>query len=512
MAQERLTVRKIKEILRLKYEAGLSNRAIGRACRVSCSTISEYTQRATRAGVSWPLPENLSEEELYRKLFPEAKRASTTEKPMPDWEMVQKELRKKGVTLRLLWQEFSEQHPDGYRYTQYCVHYRQWSHTHNPSMHRDHKGGEEMEVDYVGATLPITNPETGEITQSAIFVATLPASNRLYAEVQPNQGLSNWINGHVRAFEFFGGVPRIVRPDNLKSGVKSPSYYDPDLNPTYQELAEYYRVAVIPARIRHPKDKASVENGVQNVERWVLAPLRKRPFFSIAEANRAVRKQLEALNQREMKLVGKSRDQLFEELDKPALRPLPERPFEFAIWKKARVNIDYHVAFEKHYFSVPHFLIHEEVNLRVTERMVEIFHKGERVAVHPRKKQAGQYSTCSEHMPSHHRFVAEVNTERLLDWAAKVGPQTEQWVSALFRSRSYPEQTYRTCLGVLNLAKKYGGEQIERACQIAFEARLLSYRDVKAELDHQSKLLSLPDPQPSAFPVHENIRGDVYYN
>ena len=512
MSQERLTVRKIKEILRLKYEAGLSNRAIGRACRVSCSTVSEYTQRARHAGLSWPLPESLSEEELYSKLFPEAKRVNTAERPMPDWETVQKELRKKGVTLRLLWQEFSEQHPDGYRYTQYCVHYRQWSRTHNPSMHREHKGGEEMEVDYAGVTLPITNPETGEISQAAVFVATLPASSRLYTEVQLNQGLSSWINGHVRAFEFFGGVPCIVRPDNLKSGVKSPAYYEPDLNPTYQELAEYYRIAVIPARVRRPKDKASVENGVQNVERWVLAPLRKSTFFSIAEANRAVRKLLEALNQREMKMVGKSRDQLFEELDKPALRPLPERPYEFAIWKKARVNIDYHVAFEKHYFSVPHPLIHEEVDLRVTERMVEIFHKGERVAVHPRKTQAGQYSTRSEHMPSHHRFVAEVNTERLLEWAAKVGPRTEQWVSVLLRSRFYPEQAYRTCLGVLNLARKYGGEQIERACQVALEARLLSYRDVKAELDHQSRLLSVPASQPAALPVHENIRGDTYYD
>jgi len=508
MSQERLTVRKIKEILRLKYEAGLSNREIGRACRVSCSTISEYTRRARQAGLSWPLPESLSEEELYRSLFLEVKRANVG-RPMPDWEIVQQELHKKGVTLRLLWQEFSEQHPDGYRYTQYCEHYRQWSGSHNPSMHREHKGGEEMEVDYVGPTLPITNPETGEITQAVIFVATLPASKRLYAEVQPDQGLSSWINGHIRAFEFFGGVPRIVRLDNLRSGVKSPTYYEPDLNPTYQELAEYYRVAVIPARVRRPKEKASVENGVQNVERWVLAPLRKRTFFSIAEANRAVKKQLEILNQREMKMVGKSRDQLFEELDQAALRPLPEKPYEFAIWKKVRVNIDYHVVFEKNYYSVPYPLIHEEVDLRVTERMVEIFHKGEQVAIHLRKRQAGQYSTRSEHMPSNHRFVAEVNTEHLLEWAARIGPQTKKWASALFQSRPYPEQAYRTCLGVLNLARKYGTEQTDRACQISLEAHLLSYRDVKAELDRQTRLLT--PSQPTALPVHENIRGDTYY-
>jgi transposase len=267
---------------------------------------------------------------------------------------------------------------------------------------------------------------------------------------------------------------------------------------------------VIPARVRRPKEKASVENGVQNVERWVLAPLRKRTFFSIAEANRAVKKQLEILNQREMKMVGKSRDQLFEELDKPALRPLPEKPYEFAVWKKVRVNIDYHVVFEKHYYSVPYSLIHEEVDLRITEHLIEIFHKGEGVAIHVRKTQAGQYSTHPEHMPSNHQFVAEVNTERLLEWAARVGPQTKQWAFALFQSRSYPEQAYRTCLGVLNLARKYGDEQTDRACQISLEAHLLSYRDVKAELDRQTRLL--PPSQPAALPVHENIRGNTYYN
>ena len=511
MSQERLTVRKIKEILRLKFESGLSNRAIGRACHVSCSTISEYLQRARQAGLSWPLPEGLSEEGLYRRLFPETDQADAVKRPTPDWEMVQKELRKKGVTLRLLWQEFSEQHPDGYRYTQYCEHYRRWKGKHNPSMHREHQGGEEMEVDYAGATIPITNPETGEVTRGVVFVATLPASNYLYAEVQPSQELCHWINGHVRAFEFFGGVPRLVRPDNLKSGVKSPSRYEPDLNPTYQELAEYYRIAVIPARVRKPKDKASGENGVQNVERWGIAPLRDCTFFSVGEASAALKQQLDALNRREMKVVGRSRRQLFEELDKPALRSLPERPYEFALWKKVRVNLDYHLAFEKHYYSVPFALIHEEVDIRATERMVEVFHKGELVAIHTRSSHPGRYSTLPEHMPSNHRFVAEVNSERLLRWAAEVGPQTEQWVSALLRSRSYPEQAYRSCLGVLNLAKKHSGEQGERACQIALEARLLSYRDVKAELDHQAQL-SLPAAQPLALPAHENIRGEPYYN
>lgn len=510
MAQERLTVRKIREMLRLKWESKLSNRAIARVCKVSNSTVGEYLQRAQSAGIGWPLPSGMDEAKIYLKMFPGKKQHSQTGRPLPDWGTVKRELCRDGVTLRLLWIEYSEQHPDGYKYTQFCEHYRNWSQQQCPSMHRHHRGGEEMEVDYAGAALPITNPETGEVVQCPVFVATLPASNYLYAEVQPSQGLCNWINGHVRATQFFGGVTKIMRPDNPKTGVKSPNYYEPDLNPSYQEMAEYYHVAVLPARVRKPKDKASVENGVQNVQRWVLAVLRNRTFFSVAEANRAVREQLNKLNQRVMAHIGKSRRQLFEEVDQPALRPLPEKPYEFALWKKARVTLDYHIVFEKQYYSVPHTLIHEEVEIRATERLLEIFHQGKQVAVHPRSIHPGRFTTRPEHMPSHHRFMGEMNSDRLLHWAGELGPQTARMISALLKSRHYPEQAYRSCLGILSLAKTHNRELLEMACQIALEAKMLSYRDVKAELIRLAKS-PLSSSQPVSLPAHENIRGDTYY-
>jgi transposase len=508
MTQERLTLRKVREILRLKEESGLSNRAIARVCTISNSTVGEYLHRAEAAGLHWPLPEGLSEDELFHKLFPESNNESVPERPLPSWEMIRKELKKKGVTLKLLWIEYRDQHPNGYSYTQFCEHYRKWAKTQSPTGRFLHNGGEEMEVDYAGLTMTIVNPETGETRQAPVFVATFPASDYVYAEVQPSQELCHWINGHVRAFGIFGGLPKILRPDNLKTGIKSPNYYEPDLNPTYQEMAEYYQVAVLPARVRRPRDKSNIENGVQNVERWVLAPLRHRTFFSDAEANRAIKPLLDGLNNRLMAHLGKSRRQLFEELDLPELRPLPETPYQFATWKTAKVNIDYHVAFEKHFYSVPHTLVHQQVEIRASERMVEIFHKGQQVAIHPRSRVAGRFSTRPEHMPSNHRFILELNTDWLLKQAQAVGPQTTNYLTALMHSRAFPEQAYRSCLGVLNLARKYPHTLLETACQRSRDAHLLSYRDVKSELEMLARNSSSDNP-PS---THENIRGETYYN
>lgn len=510
MSQERLTMRKIREVLRLKWEAGLSHRAIGRACHISNHTVGEYVRSAAQAGLGWPLPEGLSEDDLYRRLFPEASEASQPARPVPDWSDVRRELSRRGVTLKLLWIEYREKHPDGYRYTQFCEHYRRWSKVHAPTLRRPHTGGEALEVDYAGMTVPIVNPETGEISPASVFVATLPASGYLYAEVQPGQELCHWIGGHVRAFTFFGGLVKILRPDNLKTGVKSPNYYDPDLNPTYQEMAAHYGLAVLPARVRRPRDKAHVENGVQNVERRVLAPLRNRTFFRVAEANQACGPLLETLNGQEMAHLGQSRRELFEELDRPALRPLPECPYEFALWKLARVNLDYHVAFDGHFYSVPHTLIHQEVNLRATERMVEIFHKGGPVALHPRSAAAGRFSTCAEHMPSSHRFVLELDAGWLLRQAEAVGPQTAQFVAALLHSRPFPEQAYRACLGILSLARKHEAACMETACERARARRLLSYRELKNELE---ALARTPAPIPlTPLPAHENVRGETYFH
>ena len=507
MPQERLPVRKIKEVIRLHHEAGLSNRAIARACSISNSTVGEYLSRAEQAGLSWPLPEKLSEEALYQRLFPEKVKKASTTRPMPEWEEQNRELSKRGVTLSLLWQEYREKHPDGYGYTQFREHYQRWNKTHTNTMRLPRKAGEEMEVDYAGMTVPITNPETGEISQAQVFVATLPASNYTYAEIQASQKLAHWLGGHVRALTFFGGVPKTICPDNLKSGVKTPNRYEPELNPSYQELAEHYQVAVLPARVRKPRDKAHVENSVQNVERWVMAPLRNRTFFSIGEANRAIAPLVQALNQREMVHLGKSRRELFEELDQPALNPLPERPYEFAAWKNAKVNIDYHIAFEGHYYSVPYHLVRQEVRIRATESMVAVFHRGKQVAAHPRSSVQGRFSTRPEHMPANHRFVLGADSDWFQTQAGKIGPHTSTYIIALLKSRRYPQHAYRSCLGILNLARKHPQSRFEAACQVLLEAKLLSYRDLKSELE---RLEDAQSPQPS-LPAHQNVRGNNYY-
>lgn len=507
MTQKRLSMRKIREVLRLKYEIGLSNRAIARACRVSNSTVGEYLARARQAELKWPLPKEVNEEELYQQLFPEEEKPVVSKRPMPNWEEIHRELARQGVTLRLLWQEYRVKYPDGYGRSQFQELYARWNQAHTTSMRLPHKGGEVLEVDYAGMTVPITNPETSEVTPAQVFVAVLPASSYTYAEIQPSQELQHWLAGHVRAFAFFGGVPKIIRPDNLKSAVKKPNYYEPDLNPSYQELAEHYHVAVLPARVRKPRDKAHVENGVQNVERWILAPLRDRTFFSIAEANRAISTLLAVLNQKEMQHLGKSRQQLFEELDQPALLSLPEHPYEFARWKNARVSIDYHVVFEEHYYSVPHTLVGQEVRIRATERILEVFHDNQQVAIHPLSHVQGHFSTRADHMPSSHRFVLNTDSDWLLREAAKVGPQTAAYMTAVLRSRPYPQQAFRTCLGVLDLAKKYLPSQLELACQHLLPAKLLTYQDLKSELEHLGNEISI---QP--LPAHENVRGDGYYH
>lgn len=511
MSQERLSMRKIKEALRLKWGVGLSNREVGRSCHISHSTVSEYLKRAEAAGISWPIPEKMDEGELYRLLFPEKAVETTSVKAQPDWEQVRKELKKRNVTLRLLWSEYREERADGYGYSQYCDLYRRYVKKLDPPMRQNHKAGEKLFVDYAGDTIPITNPETGEVSRAQIFVAVQGASSYTYAEAQSSQQMANWIGGHVRAHLFFGGVTQIIVPDNLKQGVKSPCWYDPDLNLTYQEIAEHYGVAIIPARVRKPRDKAKVEVGVQVIERWIIARLRNRIFFSLVELNQAIRPLLKELNDREMEHLGKSRRELFEELDQPALRPLPEKPYEYAISKMARVNIDYHVDFEKHLYSVPFTLIHEEVRIRASERMVEIYHSSQRepVAVHPRSNVPGRYSTLAAHMPPKHQKAGEWDGERLLHWAGEIGSHTTQLIRAILSSRQHPEQAFRSCLGILRLTNQYAYPLMETACQEAFQDKTLNYRGVKVILE---RLQSVSTPQTALpLPSHENIRGDSYY-
>jgi len=412
MSHERLPVRTIHEILRLKWEAKLSQRAVARSCGVSPGTVSDYLHRAQVAGLRWPLPDGLGEDELYRLLFPKPTRAAEQAIPLPDWADVHRELRRKSVTLRLLWVEYREGHPDGYSYSQFCELYRRWSQQLNPSMRLRHKAGEQLYVDYAGQTLPVVDPQSGEVRQAQVFVAVLGASSFAYAEAHWQQDLPNWIGAHVRALEFLGGAPEVLVPDNLKAGVKSPCRYEPDINPTYHDLAQHYGLAVVPTRVRAPKDKAKVEAGVQVVERWILARLRNHTLIGLREANRVIRVLLDELNDRPMQHLGQSRRELFESLDKPALRPLPAQAYEFALWKKARVNIDYHVEFDKHYYSVPHTLIGKEVHIRATENTVEIFYKRDRRASHPRSQARGRFSTRPEHTLAPRLRAAQVQVCR----------------------------------------------------------------------------------------------------
>jgi len=357
--------------------------------------------------------------------------------------------------------------------------------------------------------MQMIDPETGEIIKISVFVATLPASNYLYAEPHLKEDQKNWNNGHARAFEYFGGVVKIVVPDNLKTGITKPNYYEPGVNLAYQDLAEYYKFAVLPARVKKPKDKGAVENGVQNVERWIIAPLRNRQFFSFHEVQTAIRDQLEVLNNRVMQRAGRSRREEFESIDLPNLRPLPEKPYEYAEWKTATVHIDYHVEFEDHLYSVPFHLIHQKIDIRATDKMVEIFHQGKPVAIHQRNYRKARYSTQRAHMPENHQFMDEINSDKLLGWAEKIGPHTFTLIQATLKSRDYPEQAYRTCLGILKLAKKYNPANMEAACQIIYDSKVFSYKTLEQELIFLQKKPTSQTCEP--LPTHENIRGAEYY-
>lgn len=511
MAQKRLSMRKIQEILRLKHEAGLSNRAIARACSISKETVKEYLAKASEAGLGWPLKEEMSEEALESLLYPPLIQVEG-QRPVPDWAEVHQELKRKGVTRRLLWLEYKENESESLGYTQFCELYKRWAKTLDPVMRLAHKAGEKLFVDYAGLTIPYVNQTTGEQQKADVFVATLGASSYTYAEAQASQAMGSWIGGHVRAFEFFGGVPEILVPDNTKTGVTSPCRYEPDLNPTYQDMAEHYGAAVIPTRVRHPRDKAKVESGVQVVEYWVIAPLRKRQFFSIEEINLVVWEKLEELNLKEMRHLGKSRRELFEELDKPALKPLAERVYELAEWKRAKVSIDYHVEYAGHYYSVPYLLIHKTVDIRATENIIEVFYKGQRLASHRREDSRGRHSTLAEHMPEAHRRYGEWNPERFIRWAERSGSSTAEMVRTLLSARRHPEQGYRSSLGLLRLESHYGKERLEAACRRALGFGLHSYKGVKNILEAGLDKVTQEEPVSVEAKKHSNIRGTGYYS
>lgn len=511
-------MRKIKEVLRLHHEAGLSRRAVAQALNISYGSAVNYLNRAKQAGLAWPLPSNMDERTLGRMLFPSQPPNGQRRFVEPDFPMIHKELTRKGVTKQLLWQEYREQYPEGgYSYAQFCHRYQLWRGKQQRSMRQLHRAGEKVFVDYCGPTMPIVNPDTGELRQAQVFVAVLGASNYTFACASWSQNQADWLNAHVQAFEFFGGVPEVVVPDNLKSGVLKTHRYEPDINPAYQQLAAHYRVAVVPARPYKPKDKSKAEVGVQIVERWIMARLRHQTFFTLASLNQAIRFLLEDLNQRAFKKLPGTRLSQFEQLDKPALQALPTQPYQYAEIKFARVHIDYHIEYDKHYYSVPHHLVKTQVEVQATQTTVSVYHQGKRMASHPRSYRSGAHSTCPEHMPQHHRAFSEWSGERFLRWAGDIGIETQKVVQHLLQEKRHREQSYRRILALLSNAKKYGRSRLNNACRRALHINSPTRSSVESILKQGLDQVNLEPESTSVqeelnLDHHENVRGEQYYH
>ena len=513
MPAERLTMRKIREVFRLKFDCDISNRQIAKSCKIARSTVAEYLFRFQQAALSWPLDQNLDDNQLEQILYPQLPALPAHERPMPDWSYIHQQLRQKSVTLMLLWQEYKEIHPHGYQYSQFCHRYRQWAVKIDPVMRQEYRAGEKMFVDYAGQTVPVYDLHSNQMREAQIFVAVLGASNYTYAEATWTQTLADWIGSHSRAFAFFGGVPKLVVPDNLKSAVSKASFYDPDINPSYLDLVNHYGTVVIPARVRRPKDKAKVETGVQIVERWILARLRNRQFFSLRQLNKAIAELLADLNNKPFQKLPGSRKSAFESMDRPALNPLPSQPYQFAEWKKATVNVDYHIEVHRHYYSVPHTLIKKKIDVRITNNTIECFYKNKRVASHIRSHHKGRHSTLKEHMPKSHQKWAQWTPDRFIRWAGKIGGHTQKLIENVLNSRAHPQQGFRTCLGILRLAKSYGDDRLEAACRRAVSIGGTSYRSVESILKHNLDQKPLPDQSSKSPPIdHTNIRGARYYH
>jgi transposase len=505
-------MRKIREILRLAWQCGRSGREIAQACGISHTAVNDYLATARAAGLQPDQIESMSDLEVTQKLALH-RDGHPSRRPEPDWSSIHREMQKPGVTMSLLWQEYKETHPEAWQRSQFCVHYRRWQKRMRLTMRQTHKAGEKMFADYAGQTIPVVNPGGGEIRQAQVFVAVLGASSYTFAEASWDQRLPNWLSSHVRAFEYFGGVPKAVVPDNLKSGVAKTCRYEPEINPGYAELARHYGCVVLPARVRKPRDKAKVEVGVQIVERWILAVLRNRTFFSLEEVNAAIAELLEQLNQRNFKKMPGSRKSLFEEIEKPALQPLPAIRYVPAEWKKARVNIDYHIELTQHYYSVPYALAGQEVEIRYTPTTVEIFFQHKRVASHRRSDLPRQHTTVSEHMPKSHREYGEWSPSRIIAWAQTSGEATACVVKTILDRREYPEQGYRSCLGILRLGRQYSSARLELACRRAVALGAYSYRSIQSILE--KGLDSQPVPEERQQPViqaHEYLRGKKYYS
>jgi len=510
MPTKRLSMRQLREVLRLRLHALLSLRQIKNSLHLSLGAIQKIASKAKQLELTWEKVEPLDDKQLSSLFYPKEEIASALpEKQLPEWTEVRFELSKKGVTLYLLWEEYTQQYPTrSYSYPQFCLLYRTWLGKQKRSMRQVHKAGEKLFVDYAGQTMPIINPDTGEIRKAQIFVAVLGASNYTYVEATWSQRLQDWLSSHVNTFEYFGGVPEIVVPDNLKSGVTKACRYDPDINRAYQQLAHHYQIAIIPARPIKPKDKAKAEVGVQIIERWILARLRHHQFFTLAELNQQIKTLLEEVNHKPFKKLKGTRAQWFESLDKPVLGALPLHAYEYTDIKIVKVNIDYHIQYDDHLYSVPHHLVGEKIELHAKQRQINLYYQNRGVASHVRKYTYGM-TTLPSHMPLKHEKHHRWTPERLMNWAQDIGDEVLHWVSTLIQQKQHPEQAYRACLGLLNMERKYPAKRINNACRIANQQHLYRLTHIREILkNNQDKLPRETPEQLSLLPQeHENIRG-----
>jgi len=492
----------------------MSYRRISEATGAGKTQAAAYVRRAGLLGITWPLPEGMDDGALEQLVFPVADGAAS-ERGAIDWSAIQRELKRRSVTMALLWQEYRAEHPNGYSYTRFCELYADWRKRVSPTMRQTHLAGEKLFVDWAGDTIAIVDPASGEGRRAHIFVAALGASNFTYAEARWSETLPDWIAAHVHALAAIGGVPRALIPDNLKAGITKPSRYEPGINRTYQDLADHYGCVVLPTRIRHPRDKAKVEVAVQIVQRFVLARLRNRTFFSLADLNAAIRDCVAAINAKIMRHIGKSRAELLETLDRPALQALPDVPYAYAEWQRARVAPDYHVQVAGHFYSVPSRLIREVVEVRIATETIEIFHKGKRIASHARSHLRHRHTTTPEHMPSAHRRYAEWTPARMMREAAKLGPATTALFEAIMAAKPHPEQGFRSCLGIISLVKSYGPARVEAACRRGNDIGATTYGSIasilKNGLDKAYAQHARDTDNETAF-HHDNIRGRDYYH
>jgi transposase len=511
-AKRELTMRQLRHLLRLHHD-GVSAREIGRRLGVARSTIQDNLKRAAAADLKWPLPDDVTDDALECRLFAKARvEPGQRRRIEPDWAELARELKRPGVNLTVLWEEYREIHPEGYGYSRFCDLLRGFERRLTPVMRQHHVAGDKAFVDYSGKKIGIADPSTGEIREAEIFVAVLGASNLTYAEATWTQKLPDWTGAHVRMFRFFGGAPRLLVPDNLRSGVNKASFYDPEINRTYGAMASHYAVGILPARPRKPRDKAKVEAGVRFAQTYILGRLRRQIFFSLAECNAAVALAIQRMNERPMRKLGLSRRELFEKVERDALNPLPAADWEFAEWLHARVSLDYHIEVHEFLYSVPHALVRVEVDVRVTARTIEIFHRGQRVGAHQRRYGGRWHGTDPEHMPSSHRRYADWTPDRFRRWAGKIGPNTEGLVIAVLASRPHPEQGFRTCLGILRLYRGVDPARAEAVSVRALEIGALTCNSIASILAHKRDKTASNDVAQKTLFEHVNLRGPGYYH